>query len=356
MSFIVYGLPRSRTYWVSKFLTYGGWECSHEQMRYVRGMEDVRSWLSQEWTGTCETLAARWWRVVQHCRPDLRVVVIRRPVEEVVESLMRVPGCGFDAVQLTQQMRKLDRALDLIEDNVPSLGVDYADLADEAACARIFEHCLPFEHDHDWWATMAPINAQANVPAQVRYMAAHKRQLDRTARVCRRQMYSLLHENRRPEVETPEGMVIQPEPFATFWRDGKDLLAEHCVAVDQSADAFFGKNDALARSLESMGLFQVITARSNGRIFGYLMAVLAPSAVHPDRLVAEHAGFYASPDAPRLGLALQRASIEALRARGVSDIFWRAGVVGDGPRLGKLYRHLGAKPFGELYRLAGEDG
>jgi hypothetical protein len=29
---------------------------------------------------------------------------------------------------------------------------------------RIFEHCLPFEYDHRWWATMAPINAQANMP------------------------------------------------------------------------------------------------------------------------------------------------------------------------------------------------
>lgn len=191
MPFVVYALPRSRTYCLSKFLTYGGWVCAHEQMRYLRGMEDVRSCLSQDYTGTAETLAARWWRVLQHWRPDIRVVVIRRPVEEVVESLMR--GCGFDAVRLTQQMRKLDRALVRIEDGAPrAISVNCRDLADEDGCAHIFEHCLPFEHDHDWWATMAPINARANMPALMLYIAAHRPQLDRAARACRRQMYSLL--------------------------------------------------------------------------------------------------------------------------------------------------------------------
>jgi hypothetical protein len=208
MPFVVFALPRSRTYWLSKFLTYGGWECAHEQMRYLRGMEDVRSWLSQDYTGTAETLAGRWWRVLQHLRPDIRVVVIRRSVEEVVESLMR--GYGFDAVRLTQQMRKLDRALDRIEDGVPgTLSVNCRDLTDENACARIFEHRLPFEHDHRWWAAMAPIDAQANMPALMRSIAAHRRQLDRAARACRRRMYSLLHENRQPEVKSPEWLMPQ---------------------------------------------------------------------------------------------------------------------------------------------------
>jgi hypothetical protein len=29
----------------------------------------------------------------------------------------------------------------------------------------------------------------------------------------------------------------------------------------------------------------------------------------------------------------------------------RAGVVGAGPRMGALYRRLGAEPFGELYKM-----
>jgi len=96
---------------------------------------------------------------------------------------------------------------------------------------------------------------------------------------------------------------------------------------------------------------QTMTARSNGRMFGYLMTVIGPSLDARDRLAGFHTIFFASPLIRGLGMKLQRAALDALRARGVQEVQMRAGHRGSGPRLGTFYRRLGAEEFGQLYRL-----
>ena len=86
--FIIYALPRSGTFWLSRYLTWGGYACAHEQARHVRAPADVRSWLAQDHTGTAETAAAPWWRLVQHYRPDVRTLVVRRPVAGTLPRLV----------------------------------------------------------------------------------------------------------------------------------------------------------------------------------------------------------------------------------------------------------------------------
>ena len=63
--FLIYALPRSRTYWLSKFLSYGDWVCGHDQIRYFRTIDDIKGWLNLPATGSAETGIAEWWRVVQ---------------------------------------------------------------------------------------------------------------------------------------------------------------------------------------------------------------------------------------------------------------------------------------------------
>ena len=63
--FVIFALPRSRTFWLSKFLTAGGWVCEHDEARHVRGMDDVRSALGREFTGYVETGAAPFWPLIR---------------------------------------------------------------------------------------------------------------------------------------------------------------------------------------------------------------------------------------------------------------------------------------------------
>jgi len=136
-----------------------------------------------------------------------------------------------------------------------------------------------------------------------------------------------------------------------FYRDAKGLFQEHLVQTGQAPDDHARKNLPVLRALDAAGALQIITARSNGRMFGYLMTAIAPSLDAHNEAEAVHTIFFASPEFRGLGMKLQREAIKALRARGVDDLYMRAGVRGSGPRLGAIYRRLGAEEFGQLYRL-----
>ena len=65
MTFIVFAMPRSRSYWLSRFLSYEGWHCGHEEaLRWAlgRGSRSGRvAWqFARDWAGrTATTKPAR---------------------------------------------------------------------------------------------------------------------------------------------------------------------------------------------------------------------------------------------------------------------------------------------------------
>ena len=84
---------------------------------------------------------------------------------------------------------------------------------------------------------------------------------------------------------------------------------------------------------------------------GYLMTVLAPSMAKPGQRIAVKTTFFADEYAPGVGLKLQRFALAKLKERGVDEVFFRAGPRGSGPKMGALYKRLGAQPDGDMYRL-----
>lgn len=345
--FIVYGLPRSRTYWLSRFLTYGDWTCGHEETRHFRTIEDIKSWAAQPCIGTAETGAAPWWRLADSMFPDMPVVVVRRPVDQVLASLAN-SGLSFDRPAMARNLSALDRKLDQIKRRVPNaISVQFSDLANEATCAKIFEHCLPYKHDPAWWSLLSPMNLQINLPALLRYYAAYRPQINKISSMAKQRIISGMSRRTRDI----DGITIQEEPFGTFYRDGKAQFAEHLVQVGEAPEAMEQKNIPLMRTLENIGCLQVMTARCNGRMFGYLMAVISPSLESPDTTSAVHTIFFASKEFPGLGMKLQKASIAALREKGVNEVFLRAGTRGSGPKMGSLYKRLGAEDHGQFFVL-----
>jgi GNAT superfamily N-acetyltransferase len=152
-------------------------------------------------------------------------------------------------------------------------------------------------------------------------------------------------------MKAKDGLSVQCEPLADLLRDGQALMREHTAEVGEHPENFANKNYDLMQRLEDIGALQVVVARSNGRVFGYLVTVIGPSMEVPGQRSACATAFYASPDYPGLGMKMQRESVRLLKEMGVSEIALRAGVRGSGQRIGALYRRLGAEPFGDLYRL-----
>ena len=113
-------------------------------------------------------------------------------------------------------------------------------------------------------------------------------------------------------------------------------------------DDYRYKTRPMLEKHDAIGALQIVTARSNGRMFGYLMSVVGPSLDAVDRTEALHLPFFASKDCPPgLGMKLQRFALDELRARGVDEVFGRAR-----NRLEILYRRLGFEDFGTMHRLA----
>lgn len=347
--FFVLGLPRSRTAWLARFLTYREWSCGHEELRHVRNLDDVRSWFEQPCVGSAETGAAPFWRLFEKYAPNAPIVVVRRPVAEVVKSLLAIPGVLFATDYLEKIARKLDRKLDQIEGRLPNvLSVQFDDLRREDICARVFEHCLPYAHDHGHWKRLTKVNVQADMQALMRYVVAYRPQIEKAALMAKHQALAAMAV-REPEI--PSGITFQCESFDAWEKDGPSLFEAHCVMVGEAPGNWKNKNLSLMRSIYERGSMQIMTARSNGRMFGYLMTLLMPSMASADLHSAVHTTFFASPDLPGLGMKLQRASLVKLKESGVDEVFMQAGVRGSGERLGTMYRRLGAEYNGQMFRL-----
>lgn len=344
--FIIYALPRNRTFWLSKFLSHGATICGHEQIRHIRGLDDIKSLLDMPNHGSAETAAAPFWRLIQAVRPDIKTVVIRRPVADVVESLIAT-GVDFDRALLTRQMQELDAKLDQIEQRVPgAFSIAYDDLNDEATCARLYEHCTGQKHDPAHYTALAPQNLQCDLSAMMRYHHAHKPQIERVTRQAKQRMMAKIAF--RPVAS--DGMTYQQEPFDQFLRDGQHLFAEHLIAVGEPPDNWENKNLGLMRKLESFGALYVTTARSNGKMFGYRISVIAP-ALDFKGLEAVQTSQYTSPNAPGCGMKIERAAIAFLRSKGATKISGRDGVRGDGGRMTPFYKRLGFEDAGRMFTL-----
>ena len=344
--FIVFGLPRSRTKWMSGFLSYGDWRCGHDEIMHMRTKDDIVSWFKQPNTGTVETAAAPFWRLALKQWPNLKVVVLRRNTDAVIHSLFTA-GLMADPDGMVRLIRRTDQKLAQIAKRWPgALSVRFEDLPQEDVCAEVFEHCLPYRHDRQWWSEWDSYVVSGDLVAQRRYAVAYMPQLTKLTRTAKQMSVSMM----APKTNEVEGVIFDVERFDDWYRDAPPLFREHMVATGQDVEDFRKKNIPLLQKIDQAGGLQIVTARMNGRIFGYLMSLTSPSLDHGQQM-AQHLPVFASPEFPGLGMKLERESIRRLRERGVSEVFQRAGIRGSGPKMGAMLRRLGFEDYGQLYRL-----
>jgi len=344
--FVVFALPRARSFWLSRFLSAGGWAVGHDELRHMRSLDDVRSWLAQPLTGTVETAAGPWWRLLMELAPDARVVVLRRPVAEVVDSLVRL---GFEREAMVRIMTRADAKLAQIAARVPgALSVTFAGLCRESVCAVLFEHCTGLPHSSEWWRTIAPLNLQTDMAATVRYAAAYAPQIEKLRSIAAHRMLAGL---RRQPMHDIDGVAIGVEPFDAYLVDGAWLRGDQYAAVGEAPEYQHQVNYPHLRLLDQAGALMTTIARHCGRVVGWLLTIISPSLDDARITSAYHTSFFASPQYPGLGIRLAIAANAAAIARGCGEIIGRAGTRGDGPKLGLLWRMLGFEGCGQLYML-----
>lgn len=190
--FIIYALPRSRTAWLAHFLSYGPWTVTQDYSIFMRTVADIAAYFATPFTGSVETAAAPGYWLLRYHVPTLREAIVRRPVEDVFQSLMAVELGEFryEEGTLRPMVEYLDRTLDRL--TWPgALVLKYDDLDTEAGCQRLFEHCLDRPFDREWWLKWRDIVVTVDMPKMLRYRHAHRPEIMAFKRACKSELRRL---------------------------------------------------------------------------------------------------------------------------------------------------------------------
>lgn len=168
MPFLVLSLPRSRSAWLSHFLTLGGeWRVGHDILIDCDSVEDFKGFLAGAFDGTCETGAALGWRLLQAEMPELRMLALRRPVEEVVASFLR------EGIELSEEgWRTLVERDAMLDAAVKVGGIEevLAEDLDDPQCLRwMLDYLFDGEGEWDlaWWQQLRRLNIQVDMKARM---------------------------------------------------------------------------------------------------------------------------------------------------------------------------------------------
>lgn len=166
--FIIFSLPRSRSFWLSRFLSFGETQISHDLSIRCASIEDFLAQFAQV-DGTIETGAVLGWRVVRKFLPQTRIIVLRRPLIQVGRSLVN-QGLQFDHSDLLFKAVELER---LAQQPFVQV-IEYEELGDEFAMAKLFESLLGRPASGTWFRQISEINLQIDLSERLWYLQTHQ--------------------------------------------------------------------------------------------------------------------------------------------------------------------------------------
>lgn len=148
--FVVAALPRSRTAWLARFLSYGNESMCLHDVSQERGWEERLDHLTHNHVGISDTsIASTWERIPQ----SAKVVTIRRDPMQVSKSLLR-----NDWPVPNRLIQCCDEGLNQIEKHRDTLSVAFEDI--DARLGEIWEHCLGIPYDPVHTEEMRRVNIQ----------------------------------------------------------------------------------------------------------------------------------------------------------------------------------------------------
>ena len=171
--YLVLSLPRSRSAWLSVFLSNGG-TCGHDMATLCPSTAEVRRvWSTVE--GSCETGAMIAGPLLKKWFPETTFMVIRRDTQEVIDSLRYFLGPYFDAGEIRARAAMLDK---FAADNKIA-AVDYVALADKTMCEALFLHLTGRYCPAGWWDRMARLNIQIDNKSWLRMLIQNRSRLQK---------------------------------------------------------------------------------------------------------------------------------------------------------------------------------
>ena len=336
--FLIFSHPRSRSKWLSVFLSVDPWVCGHDVAIDLPDLDKLAEFYSLPNTGSAETGAAEMAPLFLARFPNARVVVVRRPIDEVASSLSPSLGREINPQWLAGQ----ETALDEIEKMPGVLSVQFSDLEKEGTCRSIWEHCLPGQpFDHNRWERMAGQNIQIDMRERICKLAENQAALDRLKTEARIAMKHLPYVFLRERVT--DSLCDEVECL---------IQAHHDQLGEFDAELGFDPDYEKAIQLEQSGIFRVVTARHDGKLVGYCCFLVHNSLEHKTLKVGTQAMWFVSDEHRRgAGKLLMTESLRRLKEEGVKVAYPHHRVFGGGEHVAVLMKRLGAKPLELSYSL-----
>jgi len=118
----------------------------------------IKAYTEEGMWGSIEQSGIIGWQVIRKELPDLKTIVVKRPLQEVYNSLAQM---GIQPH--LNNLAELNELLDVVSNQPGVHTISSASLDSPMMCKWLFEYCLELEFDFDWWMHLAPLNIQINM-------------------------------------------------------------------------------------------------------------------------------------------------------------------------------------------------
>ena len=163
--FLILAMPRSRSYWLSQFLSTPERPCAHDPSIGFADRNAMETYLHRPNGAAVDTALALRWDWVHEAYSSGRgsIIVLTRPIAEVKASLQRLGLTCPDS-----WLRRLERELSLANKYAAIDHYAYENLNDEWSVRDLWSRCHRTPFPVDKWHAMAPINLQRDIPEMQR--------------------------------------------------------------------------------------------------------------------------------------------------------------------------------------------
>lgn len=332
--FIIYGLPRSRTAWLSHWLSGAGYPVGHDLAIFADTTQDFLDSIWHTRAGTCETAAVKAHELIRIAMPSAKVLTIRRPVEDVISSLAK-----FGLVGLDEELALRDRLLNGAE-LIGAQRVEYETLSDVNVCAQLWETLIGTQFDFLWWQRCSQTNIQVKMDERIAQLVARQPQFQK----LEAEVAALLRSH------NPKFYRVGREGWSSIWADARALGEDNHAEVGNTYR--FDPDDALISEAERCGVFLGLSARCNGELIGYASWSISKNPECCGMILADQGAWYVQRGHFGIGRRLLDIGLGYLRQLGVHEAQLHAPMVGRGAKLGTIYERMGATAVQTRYSLS----
>lgn len=162
--YLVLSLPRSRSFWLSRLLG-----CAHDPSRFFKTAADIGGYF-QTHDGAVDTGMALIMGKTLKVVPNLRVITIRRSVDDCLKSILNLPFIISDYDKLCDRLVAIDECLDELE-SWGANSIQFDDLNDYTICDDLVSRCTGLGLNRVQFDDMRAVNLQADLGAVLNDLA-----------------------------------------------------------------------------------------------------------------------------------------------------------------------------------------